>query len=94
MSEQTIQAIYHEGVFHPKTPDEVILHEGDEVELSIKKIGHETETETERAERIARIQNLIEHFYDGVADHEIDEIERAILHRVNFVGPEKKAEFD
>jgi predicted DNA-binding antitoxin AbrB/MazE fold protein len=30
MSEQTIRAIYHEGVFHPATPGQVALHEGQE----------------------------------------------------------------
>jgi predicted DNA-binding antitoxin AbrB/MazE fold protein len=60
MSAQTIQAIYHEGVFHPMTPEKITLHEGQKVELSIKKI--EKESEDERAERVARIMHLIEHF--------------------------------
>ncbi|MCC6457554.1 MAG: DUF104 domain-containing protein [Caldilineaceae bacterium] len=92
MSEQTIQAIYHEGVFHPEIPGEVSLHEGRKVELSIKKI--EEDTQAERSARIERIKNIIEHFYDDVDDNEIDEIERAILRRVTFVGDENKAQFD
>lgn len=84
MSEQIIKAIYHQGVFHPATPGQVTLHEGQEVELSIKKI--DGETEAERDARIERIMSLLEHFYDDVDDNEIDEIERAILHRVNFVA--------
>jgi predicted DNA-binding antitoxin AbrB/MazE fold protein len=52
MSDQTIQAAYHEGVFHPEIPGEVSLPEGQKAELSIKKI--EEETQSERAARIER----------------------------------------
>jgi predicted DNA-binding antitoxin AbrB/MazE fold protein len=92
MSDQTIQAVYHEGVFHPEIPGEVSLPEGQKVELSIKKV--EEETQSERAARIKRIRKIIEHFYDDIDDSEIDEIERAILRRVTFVGDENKAQFD
>jgi predicted DNA-binding antitoxin AbrB/MazE fold protein len=92
MPEQTIQAIYHEGVFQPTEPAEVVLQDGERVELSIRKIDEEAETE--RTARIERIMNIIEHFYDGVDEAEIDAIERSILQRVNFVGIENKVQFD
>jgi len=92
MSEQIIQAIYHEGVFQPTEPTEVTLHDGQKVELSIRKI--DKEADTERAARIERIMNIIEHFYDGVDEAEIDAIEHSILQRVNFVGTDNKAQFD
>lgn len=91
MSEQIIEAIYHEGIFQPITPSEITLREGQKVALSIKKI--EDDTEDERAARFEEILNLTKHFYDGLEESEIDEIERAILRRVNFVGESNKAQF-
>jgi predicted DNA-binding antitoxin AbrB/MazE fold protein len=92
MSEQTIIAVYHEGVFHPATPEQVTLHEGDTVELSIKKIDEVVDSE--RLARVKRIMEVIDHFYEGLDDDKIDDIESAILRRVNFDTPENKAQFD
>jgi predicted DNA-binding antitoxin AbrB/MazE fold protein len=91
-AEQIIKATYHEGVFHPTPPEEVTLHEGDTVELAIKKI--DSETEAKKAARVERILNLLNHFYEDLNDSEINEIERAMRRRVNFAGPENKAQFD
>jgi predicted DNA-binding antitoxin AbrB/MazE fold protein len=90
MSEQTITAVYHEGVFHPTTPEEVALPEGQKVELSIKKI--EEETEAERAARSERILNLLDHFYDGLSEEEIAKIESAMRRRPNFFGEDEEDE--
>lgn len=92
MSEQTIIAVYHEGAFHPTTPEDVSINEGDRVELSIKKIDEEAKAE--RSARVKRIMEVIDHFYDGLDEDKIDEIEEAILRRVNFDDPKDKARFD
>ena len=86
MSDQTITAIYYDGVFQPITPGDVTLHEGQKVELSIKTLAEETEKD--RSARVERILNLLAHFYDGLSQEEIDEMENAMRRRPNFFGEE------
>jgi predicted DNA-binding antitoxin AbrB/MazE fold protein len=87
MSEQTITAIYRDGMFQPTVPGKVTLPEGQRVKLSFEKIDEETEAE--RAVRVQRILDLFEHFYESLSKEEIEEMESAMRRRPNFFSEEE-----
>jgi len=71
---QTIDAIYENGALRPLQADSVGMFEGQRVRIII---SDEIEPEALR---------LATHVYDGLSDHQIDEIERIALERSNFFG--------
>lgn len=61
-------------MFKPLDPVSTDLSDGDKVKLVV---------ETEEANSIMK---LAENFYEGLAEEEIDEIEKIVLDRSNFFG--------
>lgn len=70
MAEQTIKAVYENGVFRPLGPVGEAIEEGQKVHLRIRTVG-------------AALQSLEEltHIYDGLSEEEIKELEQIILNR-------------
>jgi predicted DNA-binding antitoxin AbrB/MazE fold protein len=83
MSEQVIKAVYQDGAFHPTESLALHYREGQEVEIAVK------ETPEDQVERILA---LLDHFYDGLSEEEIDKIEKAMRRRPNFFGDDEAEE--
>jgi predicted DNA-binding antitoxin AbrB/MazE fold protein len=67
-----IEAIYENGSFRPLQPETVALPNGQLVRLTI-----ENEPQPEQLKLAARV-------YEGLSNHEIDDIERIALNRGDF----------
>jgi predicted DNA-binding antitoxin AbrB/MazE fold protein len=78
---QTIEAIYQNGIFKPLNPISDEFAEGEKVKLVV-----ETETESEE---VSPIMKLVENFYEGLSEEDIEEIEKVTLDRSNFFGNRK-----
>jgi len=76
---QTVEAVYQNGVFRPLKPLSPEPTEGQQVVINL-------ESSDERGNRIMEIAN---HFYDGMSEEEINEIEKIALDRTNFFGDRK-----
>lgn len=83
MSEQVIKAVYQDGAFHPKESPPLSYREGQEVEISVKETPED---------QIERILALLDHFYDGLSEEEIEEIEKPMRRRSNFFGDDEVEE--
>jgi predicted DNA-binding antitoxin AbrB/MazE fold protein len=69
-----IEAIYENGAFRPLQPEMVTLLNGQLVLLTIEKESH-----PEQLRQAA-------HVYEGLSDHDINDVERIALDRGNFFG--------
>lgn len=76
---QTIKAIYQNGIFKPVKPVSEQFSEGEEVIIDIKS----------KEESANDIMKLVENFYEGLSEGDIDEIEKIALDRSNFFGDRK-----
>lgn len=69
---QTIEAVYENGALRPLRADAVVLPEGQRVKIVISD-----EVEPEALRLATRV-------YEGLSDHEVDEVERIALARSSF----------
>lgn len=72
MTQQTIEAIYENGVFRVKSAESLGFREGQQVTIIV---------ETEREQMPL---SLLTSIYEGLTEQEIDEIEKIVLDRSTF----------
>ena len=73
MIQQTVEAVFENGVFRLMTPIDIAIPEGQQVRLII-----------EVAESSTDMLALALNIYAGLAEEQIDEIEQIVLDRSNF----------
>ncbi len=76
---QTIEAVYQNGMFKPLKPMSEEIEEGETVEIIIKEKRLSPDEMLELAGKV----------YEGLAEEDINEIERIALDRSNFFGDRK-----
>ncbi len=69
---QTIEAVYEDGVFKPVNPITIELAEGEKVKIVIKTEGHFEESSVDLAEKY--FKGLSEEDIDKVITHALDQI--------------------
>ena len=77
MKEETIAAIYENGVFRPLDPVDGSVSEGQRVDLVVMPVAQTTLTPDE-------ILALAASVYDGLSEEEINELEKIALDRSNW----------
>jgi predicted DNA-binding antitoxin AbrB/MazE fold protein len=77
MQEETITAVYENGVFRPLDPVDSSVGEGQQVDLVVRPTIKRTLTPDE-------ILALAASVYDGLSEEEINEIEKIALDRSNW----------
>ena len=77
MTQQTIDAVFENGVFRPLIPVNVSIPEGQQVQLIISM-----------PESVEDMLALAMNVYAGLTEEEVDEVERIALDRREFFSQE------
>jgi predicted DNA-binding antitoxin AbrB/MazE fold protein len=75
VNDQTIEAVFENGVFRPLDPVNGSIVEGQRVQLTVR-----ADKATDEEDPLAMLTN----FWEGMSEEEIQEIERIMLDRSNW----------